>query len=122
MVMHGRSRARMGRLTNAYHDPRPNQKPCGLACGIPYQTLPDPVPTVRNGMVLLAWCGRPYQCLPTNRSGSTSILLHYYQTLPPGLLNTHMHRGLAVEQGDRYLLVFWLTSIDEDINSEENTG
>ena len=35
---------------------------------------------------------------------------------------THMHRGLAVEQGDRYLLVFWLTSIDEDINSKENTG
>ena len=35
---------------------------------------------------------------------------------------THMHRGLAVEQGDRYLLVFWLTSIDEDINSEENKG
>ena len=35
---------------------------------------------------------------------------------------THMHRGLAVEEGDRYLLVFWLTSIDEDINSEENKG
>jgi len=35
---------------------------------------------------------------------------------------THMHRGLAVEEGDRYLLVFWLTSIEEDINNEENTG
>ena len=35
---------------------------------------------------------------------------------------THMHRGLAVEEGDRYLLVFWLTSIEEDINSEENKG
>jgi len=35
---------------------------------------------------------------------------------------THMHRGLAVEEGDRYLLVFWLTSIEEDINSDENTG
>tara|TARA_R100001377_G_scaffold78072_1_gene55649 strand:+ start:4535 stop:5275 length:741 start_codon:yes stop_codon:yes gene_type:complete len=35
---------------------------------------------------------------------------------------THMHRGLAVEEGDRYLLVFWLTSIEEDINSEANTG
>jgi len=33
---------------------------------------------------------------------------------------THMHRGLAVEEGDRYLLVFWLTSIEEDINSEAN--
>ena len=21
---------------------------------------------------------------------------------------THMHRGLAVDEGDRYLLVFWL--------------
>lgn len=35
---------------------------------------------------------------------------------------THMHRGLAVEEGDRYLLVFWLTSREEDINSDENTG
>ena len=35
---------------------------------------------------------------------------------------THMHRGLAVEKGDRYLLVFWLTSIEEDVNSEENKG
>ena len=33
---------------------------------------------------------------------------------------THMHRGLSVEQGDRYLLVFWLTSIDKDINSKLN--
>jgi hypothetical protein len=35
---------------------------------------------------------------------------------------THMHRGLAVEEGDRYLLVFWLTSIEEEVNSEENKG
>jgi hypothetical protein len=26
---------------------------------------------------------------------------------------THMHRGMPVEKGDRYLLVFWLT-IDEN--------
>ena len=26
---------------------------------------------------------------------------------------THMHRGLAVESGDRYLLVFWLKCIEE---------
>lgn len=26
---------------------------------------------------------------------------------------THMHRGLAVESGDRYLLVFWLTCNEE---------
>ena len=30
---------------------------------------------------------------------------------------THMHRGLPVNKGDRYLLVFWLTSIDKDINT-----
>ena len=35
---------------------------------------------------------------------------------------THMHRGLAVEEGDRYLLVFWLTSVEEEVNSEENKG
>ena len=29
-----------GRLTNPYQRPRPNQKPSGLACGEPYQTLP----------------------------------------------------------------------------------
>ena len=33
---------------------------------------------------------------------------------------THMHRGLAVEEGDRYLLVFWLNSEEESINSKEN--
>ena len=27
-------------LTMPYQHGRPNQKPCGLACGIPYQTLP----------------------------------------------------------------------------------
>jgi hypothetical protein len=31
-----------------------------------------------------------------------------------------MHRGLAVEEGDRYLLVFWLNSEEESINSKEN--
>ncbi len=30
---------------------------------------------------------------------------------------THMHRGLPVNKGNRYLLVFWLTSIDKDINT-----
>ena len=33
---------------------------------------------------------------------------------------THLHRGLAVEKGDRYLLVFWLNSEEESINSQEN--
>jgi hypothetical protein len=33
---------------------------------------------------------------------------------------THLHRGLAVEEGDRYLLVFWLNSEEESINSKEN--
>ena len=33
---------------------------------------------------------------------------------------THMHRGLPVYKGDRYLLVFWLTSNDRDINTEQN--
>ena len=46
-----------GRLTNSYQPWRPNQKPSGLACGTPYQTLPRSVPTMRNGMVVLVWCG-----------------------------------------------------------------
>ena len=33
---------------------------------------------------------------------------------------THMHRGLPVEEGDRYLLVFWLTSNNDKIQAEQN--
>jgi hypothetical protein len=47
----------MGPLTNPYQGRRPNQKPSGLACGTPYQTLPDPVLAERIRLVLLAWCG-----------------------------------------------------------------
>ena len=88
-VTHGRGRARMGCLTNAYQRGRPNQKPCGLACGTPYQTLPDPVLAVRNPLVHLAWSWTPYQCLPKHRSGCAAILLCYYQSLPAAVLNTH---------------------------------
>ena len=38
-------------------------------------------------------CGRlglVYQRLPIDRSGCTSILIHYYQPLPAAELNTHM--------------------------------
>ena len=70
-----------GALTNAYHGRRPNQKPCGLACGIPYQTLPDPVLAVRTPLVCLAWSWNPYQVLPRDRSGCVpfycSITNHY---------------------------------------------
>jgi hypothetical protein len=46
-----------GRLTNPYQRPRPNQKPSGLACGTPYQTLPDPVLAERISLGDLAWSG-----------------------------------------------------------------
>ena len=41
-----------------------------------------------------AWCvwlgqGSAYQVLPITRSGWASILLHYYQSLPAAVLNTH---------------------------------
>jgi hypothetical protein len=55
----------------------------------PYQEHRYPVLAMRISLVCLAWCRCPYHSLPKHRSGSTSILLHYYQSLPPGLLNTH---------------------------------
>jgi len=87
-----------GRLTNRYHAARPNQNPSDLACVFPYQTLPDPVLAVRNPLVHLVWSPIHYHGLPKHRSGWASILLHYYQTLPPGLLNTHMKRGLTISR------------------------
>ena len=41
-----------------------------------------------------AWCvwlgqGSAYQGLPINRSGSTAVLVYYYQSLPAAVLNTH---------------------------------
>ena len=47
-----------------YQRRRPNQKPCGLACGFPYQTLPGSVLAERTPLVHLAWSGAltiPYQ-------------------------------------------------------------
>ena len=85
-VMHGRPRVRMGRLTNAYQRGRPNQNPSVLACGIPYQSLPDPVLAVRNPLVHLAWCRCPYHSLPINRSGCAPPSPHHYQLLPPRLI------------------------------------
>ena len=55
----------------------------------PYQTLPDSVLAVRNPLVCLAWSWNPYQCLPYHQSGSATVLLHYYQSLPAAELNTH---------------------------------
>ena len=46
-----------GRLTNRYQPWRPNQKPSDLACGTPYQTLPEPVLAMRISLVCLAWSG-----------------------------------------------------------------
>jgi len=44
-----------------YQGPRPNQKPSVLACGTPYQRLPDPVLAVRNRLVDLDWSTNTYQ-------------------------------------------------------------
>ena len=90
-VTHGRGRARMGRLTNPYQPGRPNQNPSVLACGTPYQSLPDPVLAVRNPLVHLvwSWVRLPlltilwiwlYSCrgepLPTSASGSEGLDTH----------------------------------------------
>ena len=82
-VTHGRGRARPGPVTNRYQRWRPNQKPCGLACGKPYQSLPDPVLAVRNPLVVLVWSGASYHCLPVCRSGSEPSVGILYQSLPP---------------------------------------
>ena len=54
-----------------------------------YQEHRHPVLAVRTPLVCLAWCQCPYQVLPITRSGWASILLHYYQSLPAAVLNTH---------------------------------
>jgi hypothetical protein len=105
---HGRGRARPGHLTNRYQHGRPNQNPSVLACGTPYQSLPDPVLAVRNPLVHLAWSwvrlpgltilwiwlhscrGEP---LPTSASGSEG-------------LDTHStHRAQHSTAGDEYSTV-----------------
>ena len=78
-----------GRLTNRYQRWRPNQKPSGLACGIPYQPLPGSVLAVRNPLVCLAWSPHP---LPVPTNGPfwlCAIIRQYYQSLPAAELNTH---------------------------------
>ena len=91
MVSQGWGTARRHRLTRPYHAGRPSQKPCGLACGTPYQSLPDPVLAVRNPLVHLAWSWVRlplltilwiwlYSCrgepLPTSASGSEGLDQH----------------------------------------------
>ena len=71
--VHGRIKARRGPLTNRYHAGRPNQKPSVLACGTPYQPLPDSVLAERNPLGDLAWSRSPYQLLPHCRSGCRPI-------------------------------------------------
>jgi len=78
-----------------------------------------------------AWCvwlgqGSAYQGLPINRSGCASILLHYYQSLPSGLVNTnsvhnwqdthdHKHLILHRNRGPRGLCVIPQASTPEVI-------
>ena len=91
--VHGRIPARRGPVTNPYQQGRPNQKPSGLACGTPYQTLPDPVLAERNPLVLLVWCGVALPG-PTNHV----IWLHLRsRTLLPCLTG----RGVKYTHNDR---------------------
>ena len=55
----------------------------------PYQEHRYPVLAERNPLGDLAWCRCPYHSLPTDRSGSTAVLVYYYQSLPAAVLNTH---------------------------------
>ena len=57
-----------GPVTNPYQQGRPNQKPSGLACGTPYQTLPRVAISCARGADQLGGFGlvvdpytRPYQ-------------------------------------------------------------
>ena len=79
-VMHGRFQARRGRLTNAYHAGRPNQKPCGLACGIPYQTLPRASTSCARGANAIGVFGLVQVALPFPTI--SSIWLHRRSTVP----------------------------------------
>ena len=83
MVRLGRSSASQCEFTNAYQPWRPNQNPSDLACGIPYQSLPDPVPTERIALVVLDWSTNCYQ--PADLALS----------LPCECFTNHYHRGLG---------------------------
>jgi hypothetical protein len=83
-----------------YHAAGPDQRPSGLACGTPYQTLPDRMLAVRTHWWFWFGPGSAYQVLPTDPSGSASILLHYYQSLPAAGLNTHNDRNSHILYSD----------------------
>ena len=57
MAARGRSSASQCEFTIAYQPRRPDQKPSVLACGTPYQSLPDPVLAERIPLVFLVWSG-----------------------------------------------------------------
>ena len=56
----------------------------------PNVSLPSLTKICARGAKPIGDLGLVYQRLPLCRSGSPTILLHYYQRLPAAVLNTHM--------------------------------
>ena len=81
--------SQIGVLTNAYQ--RGDQTKNQVILHEEHPTNPYQVPVLaaRNPLGDLAWCRRPYQPLPSHRSGLTGTLPCHYQSLPAAVLNTH---------------------------------
>jgi hypothetical protein len=71
-----------GRLTNRYQQGRPNQKPCGLACGTPYQTLPRVSISCAHGANAIGVFGLVQVPLPFPTNQPFWLCLHSHVVLP----------------------------------------
>jgi hypothetical protein len=52
--------------------------------------LPNLTGIFARGAKPIGESGLVYQLLPVSGSGCASVLIHYYQSLPAAVLNTHM--------------------------------
>ena len=74
--------SQIGVLTNAYQRGRPNQKPCGLACGTPYQTLPSSCARGAKPIGAFGLVPEPLPTLTTAPIWLCPAIVYYYQSLP----------------------------------------
>ena len=86
-VLYGRSRLRS---EEAYQSlPTPVTIPKSKGSGMRF-LLPNVTGIFARGAKPIGGFGLVYQLLPLCRSGSVTIIISYYQTLPAAELNTHM--------------------------------
>ena len=111
-----------GRLTNADQPGRPNQKPCGLACGIPYQTLPRVSISCAHGAKPIGVFGLVPEPLPFPTNQPIWLCLHSHVVLPiitgRGVKYTHndiKHLILHPDSGPRGIRLIPEASTQKEI-------